>query len=45
MYFCKGMDEKNMTKNEAYPVWIWGVIRNGFIIRILRKFVRGHSRF
>ena len=32
---CKGLDEKDMTKNEAYPSWIWGVIWNGFTARTL----------
>ena len=45
MKICKNLDEKDMTKNEAYPLWICGAIRNGFITKTLRRFVRGHSRF
>ena len=42
---CKGLDEKDMTKNEATPVWIWRVIRNDFIAKTSRRFAMGHRRF
>ena len=41
----KGLDEKGMTKNEAYPLWIWRVIRKDFIAKTLRRFAMGNCRF
>ena len=34
---CKGLDEKDMTKNDAYPSWIWCVLRNGLIATLPRR--------
>ena len=45
MMIYKGLDEKDMTKIEAYPLWIWGVIRKVFFSTTLRRFAMGHSRF
>ena len=45
MKIYKGLDEKDMTKNEACPLWIWCVIRNGFIARTLQRFTGVNCRF
>ena len=45
MKMCKSLDEKDMTNNEAYSLWIWRVIRNGFIARTSGEFIRSDCRF
>ncbi len=41
----ENLDEKGLTKREAYPLWIWWVIRKSFISRILRIIALGNCRF
>ena len=41
----KDLDEKGMTKTEAYPLWIWRGLRNNFVAKTLRRFVPSHPPF
>ena len=37
MKILRSLEEENLTVNKAIPLWIWGVIWNGFITRSLRR--------